>query len=72
MYKITCYKVVLSTEQFIDLSYDEIENLCQYDYAIEVTPEVYYSIKPKKIRFLPPAEGFIAAYYFTKSIEVPS
>lgn len=77
MFKVTCYKAVLSHEHFIQLSINEITDRCQYDYTIEVTPEIYYATRQNEIRFLSDkvcdtGEGVIVAYYFTKAIEVGS
>lgn len=72
MYKITCYKVDLSRDRFINSTISDMMDLCQYDYSIETTQEIYYATREREIRFLYYGKDGVVAYYFTKSIEVPS
>ncbi len=72
MYKITCYKCVLTPQQLTELTDDEIKDLCQFDYTVETTREMFYALNNRKLHFITDnvfTKKIIIACYFSKCFE---
>lgn len=69
MYMLECYKATITIDQFINLTIKDIKELCEYAYGIEVTPEVYYSIRTGPV-YLPEQSNneTVKVFYFIKKI----